>query len=421
MLAVGRSIRVSASAWPTGRAGGPAPPRRGIAREPGGIIRHRQGERLTGLVGAIGQSAQAEHGQGAGGGPAGCTSAPARSAAWWPAPAGAPAGRSAPRLAASPVTSAHAAGAEDSAARDKARETPAWQTNERSRRHQIWSVAGETWRDDVAIQSSDRIGGMLRARGVGPALRQPPRRSTHATASSPWASISVAPRSRSMWRRTALTAQFRFENDALLGLRRGIRPADAAARSLAAAATVLPRHFEGDLHQGRPRARGRRRLWRRRQHRQLSARQARPRPREPPCRQGSARTRSTRWRLCCGCAPGSIRRPKGADSGAARSSTAASATTRRLRYLGLTQLADDGGSTPAHRVCLRLRGRVGAERGYRQARAGAGGTEAARCELAVSADGRYVPLRLDGSLDGLPISAVLAGDCAGPSGCAAAE
>ena len=42
-------------------------------------------------------------------------------------------------------------------------------------------------------------------------------------------------------------------------------------------------------------------------------------------------------------------------------------------------------------------------------------------DVAVSADGRYVPLRLDGSLDGFPISAVLAGDCAGPAGCAAAE
>ena len=31
-------------------------------------------------------------------------------------------------------------------------------------------------------------------------------------------------------------------------------------------------------------------------------------------------------------------------------------------------------------------------------------------QLAVSADGRYVPLRLDRSLDGLPITAVIEGD-----------
>ena len=38
-------------------------------------------------------------------------------------------------------------------------------------------------------------------------------------------------------------------------------------------------------------------------------------------------------------------------------------------------------------------------------------------EMAVSADGRYLPLAVEGSLDGLPVSAVLAADCAAPGGC----
>lgn len=88
-----------------------------------------------------------------------------------------------------------------------------------------------------------------------------------------------------------------------------------------------------------------------------------------------------------------------------------------LRYLGLTQLAGESGSAPAHRVAVRYRlvealnedtGALEPEQGGRTR----------DLELAISADGRYVPLRLEGSLDGLPVSAVLAADCAGPSGCA---
>ena len=37
--------------------------------------------------------------------------------------------------------------------------------------------------------------------------------------------------------------------------------------------------------------------------------------------------------------------------------------------------------------------------------------------MTVSADGRYVPLTVDGNLDGMPITAVLSEDCAGPGGC----
>jgi hypothetical protein len=87
-----------------------------------------------------------------------------------------------------------------------------------------------------------------------------------------------------------------------------------------------------------------------------------------------------------------------------------------LRYLGLTQLSGSNGTAPAHRVAVRYvlvealdedKGTLHPERDGRLR----------ELELAVSADGRYVPLRVDGSLDGLPVSAVLAADCAAPGGC----
>ena len=86
-----------------------------------------------------------------------------------------------------------------------------------------------------------------------------------------------------------------------------------------------------------------------------------------------------------------------------------------LRYLGLVQLSDDSGSAPAHRVAVRYTmvqalnedtGVLEPEHGRRR-----------ELELAVSADGRYLPLRLEGSLDGLPISATLSADCTAPGGC----
>ncbi len=91
-----------------------------------------------------------------------------------------------------------------------------------------------------------------------------------------------------------------------------------------------------------------------------------------------------------------------------------------VRYLGLTQFADDGASTPAHMVTLSYLqvAALDEDTGKLENEPGAKPRE---LDVAVSADGRYVPLRLDGSLDGFPISAVLAGDCAGPAGCAAAE
>ncbi len=87
-----------------------------------------------------------------------------------------------------------------------------------------------------------------------------------------------------------------------------------------------------------------------------------------------------------------------------------------LRYLGLTQLSVSAGSTPAHRVAIRydlveaLNEDSGVLEQERKSRT-------RELEMAVSADGRYVPLRVDGSLDGLSVSAVLDADCAAPGGC----
>lgn len=88
-----------------------------------------------------------------------------------------------------------------------------------------------------------------------------------------------------------------------------------------------------------------------------------------------------------------------------------------LRYLGLTQVAGEHGSAPAHRVAIHyelveaLNEDSGVLESERQVRP-------RELEMTVSADGRYVPLTVDGNLDGMPITAVLAGDCAGPGGCA---
>jgi Protein of unknown function (DUF3108) len=87
-----------------------------------------------------------------------------------------------------------------------------------------------------------------------------------------------------------------------------------------------------------------------------------------------------------------------------------------LRYLGLTQLAGDQGTAPAHRVAVRylLVEALNEDSGVLELEAA---NRPRELELAVSADGRFVPLRVEGSLDGVPISAVLAADCAGPGGC----
>ena len=90
-----------------------------------------------------------------------------------------------------------------------------------------------------------------------------------------------------------------------------------------------------------------------------------------------------------------------------------------VRYLGLTQLKGDA-PTAAHRVALSyvLVAELDEDTGKLQQTSEA---KERQMELAVSTDGRFLPLRLDGSLDGLPVSAVLDEDCTGPAGCAAAD
>lgn len=87
-----------------------------------------------------------------------------------------------------------------------------------------------------------------------------------------------------------------------------------------------------------------------------------------------------------------------------------------LRYLGLTQLTGVHGTTPAHRVSVqyRLVESLDEDRGVLEAERS---SRLRELEMAVSADGRYLPLAVEGSLDGLPVSAVLAADCAAPGGC----
>ena len=159
-------------------------------------------------------------------------------------------------------------------------------------------------------------------------------------------------------------------------------------------------------------------LRRRRRHRQLRAGQARPRPGGG----GAAWAGGGHGRSAGGAAPGPrLARP---GAGGCRAGDPGVRRPQALRRDPALSRADPGrrgrrnGPGAQDRPALPA-GRL-AQRGHRQARARAG-ARLREMQLAVSADGRYVPLRLEGSLDGLPITAVLAGDCAGPSGCAASR
>jgi hypothetical protein len=91
-----------------------------------------------------------------------------------------------------------------------------------------------------------------------------------------------------------------------------------------------------------------------------------------------------------------------------------------MRYLGLVQLNVAEATVPAHRLAVRytLTTSLDEDTGLLEPERDARPRD---IEVAVSADGRYVPLRLDGSLNGLPVTAELAGDCAGPMGCGPTE
>jgi hypothetical protein len=83
-----------------------------------------------------------------------------------------------------------------------------------------------------------------------------------------------------------------------------------------------------------------------------------------------------------------------------------------LRYLGLTQ----HGEAPAYQVGIRyeLVQSLNEDSGVLEPEKKARPRE---LQMTVSADGRYVPLRVDGNFDGMPLTATLAADCAGPGGC----
>lgn len=88
-----------------------------------------------------------------------------------------------------------------------------------------------------------------------------------------------------------------------------------------------------------------------------------------------------------------------------------------LRYRGVVQSSVAGESRAAHRVTLRYRLVAELdedEGGWLEPDSG----RERDLDLLVSADGRYVPLRITGSFDGTPLTAVLAADCPAPPGCA---
>lgn len=88
----------------------------------------------------------------------------------------------------------------------------------------------------------------------------------------------------------------------------------------------------------------------------------------------------------------------------------------KLRYLGVTQYSAEHGTVPAHQVGIsyQLLQSLDEDSGVLEPEKNARPRE---LQMTVSADGRYVPLRVDGNFDGMPLTATLAGDCAGPGGC----
>ena len=113
-----------------------------------------------------------------------------------------------------------------------------------------------------------------------------------------------------------------------------------------------PAALRGQLQQGRPRPRDRYRLRRRRRDRRLQADQAGQRPGRDRARQGlppgtldplAALLRVRAWL---------DQAPEGAEL-ALSVFDGRKRYDATLRYLGLTQVADDGGSAPAHRVAMR--------------------------------------------------------------------
>lgn len=87
-----------------------------------------------------------------------------------------------------------------------------------------------------------------------------------------------------------------------------------------------------------------------------------------------------------------------------------------LRYLGPVQTTHEGMNVAAHRVSARYRlvAELDEDEGvFREAETG----RERELDALLTADGRYLPLRLSGSFDGLPLTVQLAADCKMPPGC----
>ncbi|MGD9511503.1 MAG: DUF3108 domain-containing protein [Geminicoccaceae bacterium] len=87
-----------------------------------------------------------------------------------------------------------------------------------------------------------------------------------------------------------------------------------------------------------------------------------------------------------------------------------------LRYLGLTQVSTPHGGAPAHQVSVRyqLRQSLDEDSGTLEPEKN---DRVRELQMTVSTDGRYVPLGVEGNFDGMPLTATLTADCAGPGGC----
>lgn len=86
-----------------------------------------------------------------------------------------------------------------------------------------------------------------------------------------------------------------------------------------------------------------------------------------------------------------------------------------LRYQGPVQTNQYGDSLAAHLVSVSYRqvAQLDEDKGTLRQE----GDRERKLDLLLSADGRYLPLRVSGSFDGLPLTAELDADCLGAAGC----
>lgn len=87
-----------------------------------------------------------------------------------------------------------------------------------------------------------------------------------------------------------------------------------------------------------------------------------------------------------------------------------------LRFMGSVQTTYDGMNVAAHHVAARYRmvAELDEDEGVLDP---VSDSRERQLDALMSADGRYLPLRLSGSFDGLPLNAELVADCATPPGC----